>query len=299
MAKGADVPSAVAAAKRYVWRLLERSAGLPLGQGPNRPMNHGYRLADWRAELEQASSASAVDPGASGASAPPAFPRRLPNAVDVRVYAVTDAALIEASGLSLESAVRAALEGGATCVQLREKRCDGGRFAARAAAALAACRARGVPLLVNDRVDVALAVGADGVHVGQDDLPAAAVRAMIGPDMLLGVSVKTPAEAAAAEAAGADYLGAGAVYPTGTKDSSVIGLDALAAICAAVRIPVAAIGGVGAGNAAAAVGAGAGGVAVVSGIFGAPSPADAARELRAAVDGAAAAARRAGRRAEA
>ncbi|GIL58092.1 hypothetical protein Vafri_12939, partial [Volvox africanus] len=122
---------------------------------------------------------------------------------------------------------------------------------------LQVCRQHGVPLVINDRVDVALAVGADGVHVGQSDLPADLVRAMIGPSRILGVSVKNPRQALEAAAAGADYLGAGAVLPTGTKDTDVIGLEGLAAVCeAAAPLPVVSIGGVSAANAADTIRAG-------------------------------------------
>ena len=283
-------------------------------------MNHGYRLADWKAELDAAAAEASASAAAAAAvaelDAEGAATRslsgqwsgittagsasetaggggggagfgRIANAVDVRVYAVTDAGTIERSGRSLGAAILLAIDGGASVVQLREKGCDSAQHAQRAASALAACRSAGVPLIINDRVDIALAVGADGVHVGQDDLPAATVRRLIGPDMVLGVSVKSVEDAVRAEAAGADYLGAGAVYPSGTKqESSVIGLDGLREICAAVRIPVVPIGGVEGATAAAAVAAGAAGVAVVSAIFEAGNPADAARALRTAVDAA-------------
>jgi hydroxymethylpyrimidine kinase / phosphomethylpyrimidine kinase / thiamine-phosphate diphosphorylase len=112
------------------------------------------------------------------------------------------------------------------------------------------CRPAGVPVIINDRIDVAIASGADGVHIGQSDLPARVARALLGPHALLGVSVKTPAEAAKARADGADYVGVGAVFPTGTKDASVIGLEGLAAAVAGGALPAVAIGGVGAANAA-------------------------------------------------
>jgi len=152
--------------------------------------------------------------------------------------------MIARSGLTLASAVEAAICGGATVIQLREKHDDGGKFMAKAADVRAICQGVGVPLLINDRVDIALAVGADGVHVGQDDLPVEVVRRMMGPDAIIGVSVKTVAEALEAEAKGADYLGVGAVFATGTKeDSSVIGIEGLRAVCDAVAIPVVGIGG--------------------------------------------------------
>lgn len=301
LAKGASVPDAVRTAKHYVWRLLERSVGLPFGEGDQKPMNHGYKIADWRAEIEAgaaiaqevaAATAAALgdelspqNTSSSGLPTPVNVPRRIANPVDVRLYAVTDTELIKKSGRTLSEAVMLCADGGATVVQLREKGCDGGEYRERAMLAAAACRSAGIPLIVNDRVDVAMAVQADGVHVGQGDLPAAAVRRLIGPDMILGVSVKTVQQALAAEAAGADYLGAGACFTTGTKDSSVIGVDGLRDICEAVNIPVVAIGGIGPSNAGEVLASGCDGVAAVSAIFGAKNVVDAARELRMIVDG--------------
>jgi thiamine-phosphate diphosphorylase len=274
-------------------------------------MNHSFRISDWRADLEkqqqEAISVSRTDSGNSRRSsgdssgtttmeapsttpAPAAAPvRRVPNPVDLRLYAVTDPSMIDSSGLSVADAVSAAIEGGATIIQLREKNCGGKEFATRAAAVMERCRAAGVPLIINDRVDVALAIGADGVHVGQDDLPAEAVRKVIGPDVILGVSVKTVEEAVAAEAAGADYLGAGAIFSTSTKDSSVIGVEGFEKVCQAVNtIPVVAIGGVGKNAVKDVVGAGAAGIAVVSAVFatrkGSESVIMAAKELRSVVD---------------
>lgn len=145
------------------------------------------------------------------------------------------------------------------------------------------CRPLGIPVIINDRVDVAIAVGADGVHVGQSDIPARLVRQMIGPDKILGVSTKSPAEAAKAAADGADYIGVGAVFPTSTKDSSVVGLDGLREACA-VGVPAVAIGGVGVHNATDVIATGVDGLAVVSAVFAAPDVEAATRELRQAVD---------------
>lgn len=312
IAKGSDIPSAIRAAKKYVWKALERSVGLPLGSGPQRPMNHLYRTADWRTDLEQQqreqqqgittgatdfssdrskiTSSSTLDAALQQqqqqqTSAPPC---RVPNSVDLRLYAVTDPLMIDSSGLSVPEAVSAAINGGATVVQLREKNCEGKEFTSRAMAVLERCRAAGVPLIINDRIDVALAVGADGVHVGQGDIPAEAVRKILGPDCILGVSVKTVEEAVAAEAAGADYLGAGAIFSTSTKDSSVIGVEGFERVCQAVRIPVVAIGGVGQAAVKDVVGVGAAGVAIVSALFatgqGSECVTQAAKELRQLVD---------------
>ena len=292
LAKGASVPTAVDAAHRYVWRALERSVGLPLGSGPQRPLNHSFRVSDWRTYLEkQAAVASERAKAVEATTGLPGTPhftplKRLPNPIDLKLYAVTDPGMISASGFSVGQAITAALEGGATVIQLREKKCDGGEFMTRAKEALACCRAARVPLIINDRVDVALAVGAEGVHVGQDDLPAEAVRKIIGPDMILGISVKTVEEAQAAEAAGADYLGAGAIYSTSTKDSSVIGVESFRKVCSAVNIPVVAIGGVGKGTAAEVAEAGAAGIAVVSAIFAAEDMRRATAELREEVESA-------------
>ncbi len=304
LAAGDAPPAAAAAARRFVWRALERSAGLALGAGPARPMHHGFRAADWRAAREAREAAeaeAAADAGGEvhqepSTAASARLAPRLPNPVDLRCYAVTDPKLIAAAGLTLAEAAAAAAAGGATAVQLRAKGAGGAALAAAAAGLLAVLRPLGVPLIINDRVDVAVAVGADGAHVGQADLPAAAARALLGPDAILGVSVKTPAEAAAAAAAGADYVGAGAVFATGTKDSSVIGLEGLRVVAAASRLPVVAIGGLGPARAGAAVGAGAAGVAAVGAVFGGGAggaPGTRARALRAAVD-AALAARRGG-----
>ena len=149
----------------------------------------------------------------------------------------------------------------------------------------ALCRRYGVPFIVNDDLDIALACGADGVHVGQDDMPAAEVRRRAGRRLIVGVSAHTPEEARLAEAAGADYLGAGAVFGSATKtDASLLTPAGLQAVCAAVHIPVVAIGGVNAGNILQLQGSGAAGAAVVSGIFGAPDITAACRDLRALAD---------------
>jgi len=270
LARGLDVPAAAAGAKAYVAGALAASAGVRLGGGPQWAMHHSYATSDW---------------SAFGALPPPGAPRRRPT-LDLRVYAVTDPALDAAAGRSTAAAAAAAAAGGATTVQVRDKSGDPAALAADVAASITSIAGRAA-LLVNDRVDVALATGADGAHVGQSDLPAPGARAALGPGRLLGVSVKTVAQALAAQAAGADYLGAGAVTGTATKDTSVIGLAGLGAICEAVSIPVVAIGGVGPTNAAACIEAGAAGVAVVSAVFGAGvDTVSATAELLRIVDGA-------------
>ena len=182
------------------------------------------------------------------------------------LYAVTDRSWLH--GRSLAEAVEKALRGGATFLQLREK--DLGREAfLREARELKTVAARyGVPFVVNDAVDIALEAGADGVHVGQEDIAGRDIRAMIGPGKILGISAHTVAEAVAAEQAGADYLGVGAAFPTATKEVHARLTPAdYRAICAAVDIPVVAIGGIHAGNIRALRGSGVDGVAVVSAIF--------------------------------
>lgn len=197
------------------------------------------------------------------------------------LYAVTDRAWVGRQTL-LEQ-VEDALRGGVTCVQLREKNLEKDAFVAEARAVLALCRRYGVPLIVNDRVDVALESGAAGVHVGIEDAPVAEIRRRTGPGFLIGATAKTVAQARAAEAAGADYLGVGAVFPSPTKQNAIrITAEELRAICGSVSIPAAAIGGITRENLEELRGCGAAGVAVVSAIFGAADVQTAARDLRAA-----------------
>ena len=201
----------------------------------------------------------------------------------LRLYAVTDRAWVGRQTLCQQ--VEAALQGGVTCVQLREKHLDRDAFLAEARQICALCRRYGVPFIVNDDLDVALACGADGIHVGQDDMPAAEVRRRAGRRLIVGVSAHTPEEARLAEAAGADYLGAGAVFGSATKtDASLLTPAGLQAVCAAVHIPVVAIGGVNARSILQLQGSGAAGAAVVSAIFGAPDITAACRDLRALAD---------------
>ena len=205
-------------------------------------------------------------------------------AQDLAVYAVTDSTWLD--GRALEDVVTQAIAGGATFVQLREKGCSHEERCELARRILPVCCEHGVPFVVDDDVACALAVGADGVHVGQSDTACAAARAMLGPDAIVGVSAQTPEQARAAAEAGADYLGVGAAFPTSTKaDAEFTGIDGLARVCAATDLPVVAIGGITAANAGELASTGACGVAVVSAIFAAADPAAAARELKAAVEG--------------
>ena len=194
------------------------------------------------------------------------------------LYAVTDRAWIGTQ--TLYQQVEAALKGGVTCVQLREKELDEAAFLQEAKELCALCRRYGVPFIVNDNVDVAQACGADGVHVGQEDMKAGEVRRRVGEDMILGVSVHTVEEARRAVRDGADYLGLGAVFPTSTKtDADQMSNETLRDICGAVEIPVVAIGGLNRDNILRLSGSGVDGVALVSAIFGAEDIEAACREL--------------------
>jgi thiamine-phosphate pyrophosphorylase len=208
------------------------------------------------------------------------------NDVDWSLYLVTDRDL--AGGRSIADIVLAAVAGGATVVQVREKSLATRAFLELASALAVLLRPLRVPLVVNDRADVALAAGAAGVHLGQDDLPCAAARRLLGPAAIVGVSVSTAAEARAAEGDGATYVAASPVFDTPTKLDAApgLGLAGVRAVRAATRLPVVAIGGLGEANAGDVVRAGADGVAVVSAIVAAPEPRAAARALRRAVDAA-------------
>ena len=202
------------------------------------------------------------------------------------LYAVTDRAWLSSSPAgcgTLERQVEEAVLGGATMVQLREKELDEEGFAGLARRVKRVTDARGVPLIINDSLEVALASGADGLHIGQDDGDVRQVRTRLGTGRILGVSAQTVAQAADAEASGADYLGVGSVFPTSTKrDAADVSLRTLSEICAAVRIPVVAIGGIHGGNARLLAGTGIAGIAVVSALFARPGRVrEAAQELKA------------------
>ena len=198
----------------------------------------------------------------------------------MRLYAVTDRAWVGRQ--TLPEQVEAALKGGATCVQLREKELDGAAFLEEARTLAALCRRYGVPLIINDNVEVALASGADGVHVGQDDLTVEQVRRLAGDRLIVGVSAHSVEQALAAQAGGADYLGVGAVFATATKsDAHVLPRETLAEICRAVDIPVVAIGGIGEDNLLQLAGTGVDGAALVSAIFSALDIEGQCRKLRA------------------
>lgn len=182
------------------------------------------------------------------------------------LYAVTDSTWLGAETLAAQ--VEQALRGGATFVQLRDKRLMGAALEAEAREIQAICRRYCVPFVLNDNVALAAAIGADGVHVGQSDMAASAARAQLGVDKIIGVSARTVEQAIQAERDGADYLGVGAVFGTATKlDARPIARETVQAICAAVSIPVIGIGGVTADNLPQLGGTGVVGAAVVSGIF--------------------------------
>ncbi|WP_461214096.1 thiamine phosphate synthase [Lacticaseibacillus sp. GG6-2] len=186
----------------------------------------------------------------------------------LKLYAVTDRHWL--NGRTLEACVQQALAGGVTMLQLREKNLTTEAFIQEARRIKPLCQAAHVPFIIDDNVEVALAVDADGVHVGQDDRDAASVRRLIGPDKILGVSAQTVPEAVQAQAAGADYLGVGAVFATATKPDAVdVPLATLQAITAAVTIPTVAIGGIHPGNLMQLRDTGIAGVALVSEIFAA------------------------------
>lgn len=195
------------------------------------------------------------------------------------LYAVTDRAWTGKQ--TLYQQVECALKGGVTCVQLREKDLPEAEFLAEAREIGALCRSCGVPFIINDNVEIALACGADGVHVGQSDMEAGRVRAAVGEGMMIGVSARTVEEALTAQRAGADYLGVGAVFSTSTKrDAEAVSRQTLRDICAAVDIPVTAIGGISKDNILELSGAGIDGVALVSAIFGAEDIEGRCRELK-------------------
>ena len=188
---------------------------------------------------------------------------------DYSIYLVTDDGCLQ--GRALLDCVREALEGGVTLVQYRAKTASSAEMYAEALQLKALCDSFKVPLIINDRLDIAMAVGAAGVHLGQDDLPCAAARRILGEDYIIGVSAHNPAEAKAAQQSGADYLGCGAVFSTATKaDVKKLGTDGLAAICKAKGLPVVGIGGVTADNYREVRAAGADGAAIVSGILAQP-----------------------------
>ena len=202
---------------------------------------------------------------------------------DLLLYAVTDRSWL--GGDTLYSQVEAAIKGGVTFVQLREKELDQEHFLEEAKEIKKLCRKYKIPFVINDNVEIALAMDADGVHVGQSDMEAGDVRAKLGPDKIIGVSAQTVEQALLAEARGADYLGVGAVFHTGSKaDADDISHETLKEICKAVKIPVIAIGGINRENVSELAGSGICGIAVISAIFAAADIEEAAKELKEATE---------------
>ena len=206
--------------------------------------------------------------------------------IDYSLYLVTDRGL--ARGRSTLDIVKAAANGGVTCVQLREKDCSTLEFIEQALSIKEYLSARGIPLIINDRIDVAQAVKADGIHLGQTDMPLDMARAIVEDSMLIGISAESLEDAIEAEKGGADYLGVSPIYatPTKTDTAPALGLEGLRQIRAAVKIPLVGIGGLNRENAAEVIRNGADGVAVVSAIVAAEDPEAAAAELNQLIDGA-------------
>lgn len=198
------------------------------------------------------------------------------------LYAVTDRHWLD--GRTLKEVVLESLEGGVTMLQLREKHLDEAHFLEEAKELQMLCRSWHVPFLINDNVEIALAMNADGIHVGQSDMAAGDVRKKLGDDKIIGVSAQTVEQALLAEKAGADYLGVGAVFPTSSKDdANEVTYETLKAICSAVSIPVVAIGGITQENVHRLAGSGICGAAVISAIYAKPDIKKAAAELKTAV----------------
>lgn len=202
---------------------------------------------------------------------------------DLLLYAVTDRSWLGEE--SLYSQVEKALKGGATFIQLREKELDEEHFLKEAKEIKELCKKYRVPFVINDNVEIALAADADGVHVGQSDMEAGDVRRKLGEDKIIGVSAQTVEQAVLAQERGADYLGVGAVFHTGSKaDADDVSHEMLKAICDAVDIPVVAIGGISTDNVRRLTGSGICGVAVISAIFAKKDIENATRELKKIVE---------------
>ncbi len=256
---------------------MGRCSGAPTVNqaAPDTPGSGGVSGAAVSDPAAPDAASSAVLPGAAASGTRKPQP-------DYTLYLVTDRDLMAAP--DIEALVDGACAGGATCVQLREKHAGREEFTALARRVKRITDAHGVPLIVNDAAEVAAVVGAAGVHVGQDDMPVADARAIVGPDAVVGVSASTLEEARRAQGAGADYLGIGAMRFTPTKpDAHVTGADELRRILAAVQIPCVVIGGVNEETIPAYAGLPLAGFAVVSAIVSDPDPRAAARRLRRAI----------------
>ncbi len=201
------------------------------------------------------------------------------SSIDYGVYLVTDTDMCPPE--SLLSVCGEAISGGVSVIQLREKKLSSGAFYREALELKKLCEKHGVPLIINDRLDIALAVDADGVHIGQSDIPLEVARKILGNNKIIGVSARSTEDAVRAEKQGADYLGVGAVFPTATKkDAAYVGIDMPARVRNAVKIPVVGIGGINSDNIEELYGTGIDGVAVVSCIMASDDPKGAAAKLR-------------------
>ncbi|KAI5055033.1 hypothetical protein GOP47_0030178 [Adiantum capillus-veneris] len=261
MAKGAQVVAAVQAAKHYIQDALQFSKRLRIGKGPHGPLNHLFALPKHTEKPKH----------------------HIFKPSDLKVYAVTDSGMNRRWQRSTAEAVKSAIEGGATIVQLREKEAESGDFFQEAVCCLEVAREHGVPLVINDRLDVAMACGADGVHLGQSDLPVCEARLLLGPYKIIGASCKTAEQAQKAYQDGANYVGSGGVYPTNTKkNNKTIGPEGLRTVCESSPLPVVAIGGINASNVEEVLRsrlANLHGVAVVSALFDKPDIVKETREL--------------------
>lgn len=198
---------------------------------------------------------------------------------DLLLYAVTDRSWL--NGETLYTQVEKSLQGGVTFIQLREKSLDEQHFLEEAKQLKELCKKYHVPFVINDNVDIALCIDADGVHVGQSDMEAGNVREKLGPNKIIGVSAQTVEQAILAEKRGADYLGVGAVFPTTSKDDAAeVSHETVKAICEAVNIPVIAIGGINKKNVSELSNLGLCGIAVISAIYAQPDIEAATRELK-------------------
>lgn len=198
---------------------------------------------------------------------------------ELQLYAITDRHWL--NGRSLYEVVKESLDGGVTFLQLREKQLDEDHFLEEAKKLQGLCSEYNVPFIINDNVEIALAINADGVHIGQSDMEMKEAREKLGPDKIIGVSAHTKEEALLAQAQGADYLGVGAVFPTSSKDDAEsVSYETLKEICEVVSIPVVAIGGITKDNLHQLSGSGISGVSVISAIYAQPDIKEAARELK-------------------
>lgn len=198
---------------------------------------------------------------------------------ELQLYAITDRHWL--NGRSLYEVVKESLDGGVTFLQLREKQLDEDHFLEEAKKLQGLCSEYNVPFIINDNVEIALAINADGVHIGQSDMEMKEAREKLGPDKIIGVSAHTKEEALLAQAQGADYLGVGAVFPTSSKDNAEsVSYETLKEICDVVSIPVVAIGGITKDNLHQLSGSGISGISVISAIYAQPDIKEAARELK-------------------